>query len=225
MIKVILFDLDNTLIDFMKFKTICCEEAIDAMIDGGLNMKKETALKRLFKLYYKEGLEDDTIFQKFLRQECGKVDYRILAYGITAYRKVRAGFLRPYPKTKQTLIKLKEKNLKLGILTDAPKLKAWIRLSNMQLDDFFDEVIAKEDTGKLKPDKKPFLVAMKRFKVKPEECLMVGDRPKRDIAGAKSLKMHTCFAQYGYGKKVNSGANFTIDKIEELLPVVNKLTK
>ena len=50
MIKVILFDLDNTLIDFMKFKTICCEEAIDAMIDGGLNMKKETALKRLFKL-------------------------------------------------------------------------------------------------------------------------------------------------------------------------------
>ena len=95
----------------------------------------------------------------------------------------------------------------------------------MQLDDFFDEVIAKEDTGKLKPDKKPFLVAMKRFKVKPEECLMVGDRPKRDIVGAKSLGIHTCFAQYGYGKKVNSGANFTIDKIEELLPVVNKLTK
>ena len=168
-------------------------------------------------------MEDKTIFQKFLKQEYGKVDYRILAYGITAYRKVRTGFLKPYPKVKKTLIKLKEKNLKLGILTDAPKLKAWIRLSNMQLDDFFDEVITVEDTGKLKPHKKPFQIAMKKFKVKPEECLMVGDRPRRDITGAKSVGIKTCFAQYGREKKMKSNADFTINKIEDLLKVVNRI--
>lgn len=223
MLKVILFDLDNTLIDFMKFKTICCEEAVEAMQDAGLDMNKEKAIKKIFKLYEEHGMEDKTVFQKFLKQEIGKVDYRILAYGITAYRKVRTGFLKPYPKVKKTLIKLKEKNLKLGILTDAPRLKAWIRLSNMQLDDFFDEVITVEDTGKQKPHKKPFQIALKKFKVKPEECLMVGDRPKRDIAGAKSLGIKTCFAQYGYGKKTKIKADFTINKIEELLKVVNKI--
>ena len=35
-IKAIIFDLDNTLIDFMKMKTQSIEVAVDAMIDAGL---------------------------------------------------------------------------------------------------------------------------------------------------------------------------------------------
>ncbi|MCX8193742.1 MAG: hypothetical protein N3G19_00010 [Candidatus Pacearchaeota archaeon] len=41
--KAILFDLDNTLIDFMTMKHKCCEAAIDAMIAAGLKIKKEKA--------------------------------------------------------------------------------------------------------------------------------------------------------------------------------------
>ena len=44
MIKAILFDLDNTLIDFMTMKRKCCEAAIDSMIASGLDMKREKAL-------------------------------------------------------------------------------------------------------------------------------------------------------------------------------------
>jgi len=36
MIKAVLFDLDNTLIDFMRMKRNSCESAISAMIDAGL---------------------------------------------------------------------------------------------------------------------------------------------------------------------------------------------
>ena len=48
-IKAVLFDVDNTLIDFMKMKRACCEAAIDAMIDAGLNMSKKDALKVLYR--------------------------------------------------------------------------------------------------------------------------------------------------------------------------------
>ena len=41
MLKSVIFDLDNTLIDFMKMKKLACEAAIDAMIDAGLEADKK----------------------------------------------------------------------------------------------------------------------------------------------------------------------------------------
>ena len=41
MIKSVIFDLDNTLIDFMRMKKISSDAAISAMIDAGLNDDKE----------------------------------------------------------------------------------------------------------------------------------------------------------------------------------------
>ena len=41
MIKAILFDVDNTLIDFMKMKRKSCEAAVETMISAGLKMKKK----------------------------------------------------------------------------------------------------------------------------------------------------------------------------------------
>ena len=197
MIKAVLFDLDNTLIDFMKMKKLSCEAAISAMIDGGLPMKKNTAYKKLFELYGVHGIEHQEIFQKFLQKEIGKVDYRILSKGIAAYRKVQVGFLEPYPNVRKTLLKLREKGMKLGIVSDAPKLKAWLRLAEMNLTDFFDVVVALDDTGQLKPHKMPFQSAINELKVSPGEILFVGDNPGRDIKGAASLGMRTALAKYG----------------------------
>jgi len=220
MIKAILFDLDNTLIDFMQMKRNSCEAAMSAMIDAGLRIKKEKAMKKLFKLYDVYGLEDKKIFQKFLTEEIGKVDYRILANAIVAYRAVRSSYLKPYPHTDYVLIKLKSKGVKLAIVTDAPKLKAWLRLMAMKIGNFFDVVVAFEDTGKLKPHGLPFKAALQRLKVKPSECLMVGDMPHRDVEGAKKLGMKTCFAKYGNKKVKKSKADYEISDIKELLKIV-----
>ena len=220
MIKAVLFDLDNTLIDFMKMKRIACEEAVDAMIDAGLALPKKKALDLLYSLYEREGLEDPRIFQKFLKKVTGVVDYKKLAYAIVAYRQARAGFLHPYPRAKRVLIGLKEKGMKLGIVSDAPKLKAWIRLVNMRIDDFFDVVVALEDTGRLKPSRMPFRAALKELGVRAGECLMVGDRPNRDMKGAHALGMKTCFARYGYEGNVRGKWDYEIDSIEELLKIV-----
>ena len=220
MIKAVIFDLDNTLIDFMTMKRISCEAAISSMIDAGLNANKDKAMKELFSLYDKFGLEEKTIFQKFLKKLTKKVDYEILASGIVAYRRVRSGFLEPYPHVSEVLFELKRKGIRLAIVSDAPRLKAWIRLVSMKINHLFDIVVTFEDTKEFKPSIKPFQVAFKKLGLKSHECLMVGDRPERDIKGAKKLGMLTCFAKYGNPKASGSGADYEINDIKELLEIV-----
>ena len=74
MIKAILFDIDNTLIDFMRMKKKSCEAAVEAMISAGLDMKKEEVIETLYELYDKHGMEYQKIFQKLLNKLKGKVD-------------------------------------------------------------------------------------------------------------------------------------------------------
>ncbi len=222
MIKAVLFDLDNTLIDFLKMKRHSCSAAIDAMIGAGLNIAHDKALEALFGLYDKHGLEEKTIFQKFLKKVTGKIDYKALASGIVAYRRVRSGYLEAYPNVDYVLLKLKGKGIRLGIVTDAPRLKAWIRLASIKLSNYFDAVVTYEDTKHFKPSKMPFRAALSKLKVKAEECLMVGDWPERDIKGAKSLGMKTCFARYGNPKARKSYADYEIDNIKAILGIVER---
>jgi len=224
-IKAILFDLDNTLIDFMKMKQRCCEEAIDAMIGAGLEIKRKRALESLSELYDKYGMEYDKIFQKLLKKENGSIDYRILAHGITTYRNFKESYLVSYPNVIPTLLKLNKK-YRLAIVSDAPRTRAWIRLVTMNLDGFFEVVITKSDVKRQKTNTTPFRVALKKLNIKPEEALMVGDRISRDIEIPKKLGIKTCYARYGDEKAPKRGknrANFEINSFGELVKVVERL--
>ena len=220
MIKAALFDLDQTLVDFLRLKKVCCEQAVEAMIDAGLEVKRKDALKIIYDIYHKFGMEDGEVFQRFLKRLKGKIDYRILSYGIVAYRKAKHSFLNPYPGTKRTLVKLKGRGLRLGIVTDAPRMNAWDRLVSMKIDDFFDFVIAFEDTGKEKPSSEPFKLALKKLKLRPEEVLYVGDHPKKDIKGAKKVGMKTALGLWGKWKEWDKvDADYKLKDITELMKI------
>jgi HAD superfamily hydrolase (TIGR02253 family) len=219
MIKAIIFDLDQTLIDFMRMKRMSCEAAMDAMISAGLKISKSRGMKVLFELYSEHGLEYQRIFQAFLRKVLGRIDYAIMASGIVAYRRVKEGLLYPYPNVVSTLKELK-KRYKLVILSDAPRIQAWIRLAAMGLQDMFDYVITFDDTRMKKPGRKPFLLSLKKLRLKPEECVMVGDSLKRDIAPAKRLGFRTVFAEYGGNSEpVKVKPDYSIRDIKELLRI------
>jgi putative hydrolase of the HAD superfamily len=221
-LKAVLFDLDNTLVDFMRFKRKCSEAAISAMVEAGLPLNESKATKRLFGMYARAGIENQNIFEEFLKEEMGKVDYRVLAAGIAAYRRFKASYLTPYPKVRETLVRLKEKGLRLGIVSDAPRLQAWLRLAEMNLTEFFDLVVALEDTGKLKPSKLPFRQAIGKLGFRPEEVLFVGDNPERDMKGAKSVGMFTALAEYGQVVKGRAKADFVLKRPSDLVKVVEK---
>ena len=189
MIKAVVFDLDQTLIDLVKMKTEACKSAIKAMIKAGLKVDKKAGYRRLMHTYFRIGIDSNIAFTKFLEKESGKVDEKILQAGIDAYLKTKPSFLKPYPYVLESLEYLKSRDLKLGIITDAPRVKAMQRLEGMYLTDYFDLIITFDNTGEKKPSEKPFRLAMKKLNLYPEEILFVGDSFTRDIKPAKKLGM------------------------------------
>jgi len=226
MIKAVIFDLDNTLVDFYRMKEEAIRYAVEAMIDAGLKMPKEIAYNKIFEIYEREGIEDQKIFDKFLTESFGEIDYKIHAAGIVAYRKAKSASLITYPNTQYTLITLIKKGIKLGVVTDAPRIQAWTRLVQLNLHHFFDVVVTFDDTGKTKPSEEPFILALKKLNALPHEAIMVGDWPERDILGGAKIGMKTVFARYGdiFGTK-ESGADFEINDISELIEIIDKLNE
>jgi putative hydrolase of the HAD superfamily len=214
-IKAVLFDLDNTLVDFWHMKDDAVDAALEAMRDAGLRMDKTKARKLLFKLYREHGIEYQRIFQLFLRKSIGKIDYKILAAGIHAYRKVKDAHMITYPSVKPVLTELKRR-YKLGIISDAPSLQVWLRLTELGLTRFFDLVITPSETKARKPSGLPFKLAIRMLKLKPEQIAMVGDWPSRDIEPARKIGLVTVLARYGQTGKEKAKSDYVIDDIREL---------
>lgn len=221
MIRAIIFDLDNTLVDFMLMKRMAVEAAIDAMIDAGLELDRDAAEQEILAIYEREGIEYQRVFDDFLESQLGTIDHKILASGIVAYRRAREAALVLYPHVTVTLMELLKAGLKLAVISDAPRREAWLRLCYLNLHHLFDVVVTFEDTGERKPSAAPFERALELLDVAPEEALMLGDWPDRDVVGAMKVGIRTAFARYGdtFGT-VRSGADFELADIHELIGIV-----
>jgi HAD superfamily hydrolase (TIGR02253 family) len=221
MIKAVVFDLDNTLVDFMQMKRQAIDAAINAMIDAGLNLSRKDIQGRIDAIYKEKGMEFQNVFDQLLYGEFQKMDYKILSAGVIAYRRAREAALVPYPHVYMTLMELLKMGVRLAVVSDAPAREAWLRLSYLNFHHIFDHVVTFEDTGQRKPHEAPFRRALELLKVEPAEALMVGDWEERDVVGAAKVGMKTVFARYGdtFGT-VDSNADFEVDDIAELIEVV-----
>ncbi len=226
MIKAVIFDIDNTLMDFMRMKRASVDAAVDAMLDAGLPMKKEKMYESIFETYWKEGIEDQNIFDKVLIKEFGTVDYRILAAGIIGYKRAKEGHMTLYPRVKLTLTELMKSGIKMGVVSDAPRLSVWLRIVALGLHHYFEHIVTFEDTGERKPSPKPFKKILGMLEVSPQEAVMVGDWAERDIKGAKALGIRTAWAKYGneFDTKV-SGADYELEDIYDMVRIIRRINE
>lgn len=230
-IDTVIFDLDNTLTDFMQAKENSIVAAVDAMIDAGLPIAPQKAKDKIFAIYKDVGIENQRIFNLFLEKIIGRVDDRILAAAVVAYRRARGGSLVPYPHAKFVLNRLLKEGYKLAVVSDAPRYEAWLRLNYIGLQHSFDLVLTFDDTGHHKPDPKPFLMALEHLDAKAERAVLIGDWVERDILGGQNAGLHTVYARYGdkysqYADKVDTPEtkpDFVVDDLLQLLDVLDKL--
>ncbi|MBT3590806.1 MAG: HAD-IA family hydrolase [Candidatus Marinimicrobia bacterium] len=223
-IQGVVFDLDNTLLDFMKMKEFAVKSAIKGMIEAGMILDEEKSYDQIIDIYNEFGWENQKVFNVFLEQTIGKVDNKFLAAGIVAYRRAREANLMVYPNVNRTLMALAKRGIKLAVVSDAPSREAWMRIYYLNLYHFFDVVVTFDDSGERKPSSKPFELALSGMDIKAEKTIMIGDWPERDVVGAQQIGMKTAFAQYGdtFGTKV-SGADWDLNDIYELVSIIDKL--
>jgi len=221
MIKAVIFDLDNTLLDFMKMKSSSINAAVKGMIKSGMLIDEKKSINEIYEIYETKGYEHQEVFNEFIVNNVGEINYKYLAAGIVEYKKAKEKALNLYDDVVPTLEKLVSMNLKLGIVSDAPSREAWIRLYMLNLHDKFKEVVTFNDTGFHKPAKQPFIRISKKLNVNLKECMMVGDWPDRDIKGAKQVGMKTAFAKYGSTENISeSGADHDLDSLSELVDII-----
>tara|TARA_Y100001968_G_scaffold297543_1_gene306714 strand:- start:33 stop:734 length:702 start_codon:yes stop_codon:yes gene_type:complete len=223
-IKGVIFDLDNTLLDFMKMKEVAVKSAIKGMIEAGLEIDEKKSYNDIVSIYEEFGWENQKVFDVFLNESIGFVDNKFLAAGIVAYRRAREANLLAYPNVNRTLISLTKLGIKLAVVSDAPSREAWMRIYYLNLYHFFDAVITFDDSGERKPSSKPFEMALNKLQLNAEDSLMIGDWPERDVVGAKQIGMRTAFAVYGdtFGTK-NSGADWDIQDVSEIITLIKKI--
>jgi 2-haloalkanoic acid dehalogenase type II len=90
-----------------------------------------------------------------------------------------------YPDAEKILPQLKEKGLKVGLVTSGLKSDINKMLSSVGLQDYFDVVVTTDTLRKMKPDVEVFRYALERLKTKASEAVFVGDEIETDYKGAQ----------------------------------------
>jgi putative hydrolase of the HAD superfamily len=218
-IKAVIFDMDNTLFDFVEAKIKACRAVIDKIGRGD-----ERELLSYF-LRWRYGFEDHENIEDYL------VDLGVFSEGIyeeccRIYDEVKFSSIEPYQGISKVLEMLRDMGLKLAVVTDALNGNAVKRLKKAGLIGFFDVLVSADMTGKRKPEPDSFVLALDRLEVEPEEALLIGDSINRDIVPGKRIGMLTVYAAYGdrnfFEEKVGE-ADFTVKEPLEIVEVVERL--
>lgn len=105
----------------------------------------------------------------------------------------------PFPEVHGVLRQLREDGLTLGLITNSylPMRMRDAELSGHNLLDFFDQCrYSAADAGYLKPHANVFMTALDSIGVKPSEAIFVGDSLTADVIGAKSVGMRAVWRMH-----------------------------
>ncbi|NJE00128.1 TIGR02253 family HAD-type hydrolase [Thermococcus sp. LS1] len=227
MIRVVFFDLDDTLVDTSKLAEMARKNAIENMVRHGLPVDFETAYHELLELITEYGSNFGRHFDYLLRRLDLPNNPKWIAAGVIAYHNTKFAYLKSVKGARKVLLELKKDGFGLGVITDGDPIKQWEKILRLELDEYFDEVFISDYLGVKKPHRKIFEKALRKFNVEPHEALMVGDRLYSDIYGAKQVGMKTVW--FKYGKYANREldyleyADFTIKSLEEVPEIVRGL--
>ncbi len=108
--------------------------------------------------------------------------------------------VRAYPGIIDLLNSLRERKLRMALVTSSPCSDAKALLSLSGISEFFEFSIGQEDTQYQKPDPAPLVMAMKRLGLEPEKCIYIGDQPY-DIIAANGAGIKSIGVIWGPGRR------------------------
>lgn len=186
MIKLIIFDLDDTLYNEKKY-VLSGFKAVAKFLSKEQKISSSSIYGVLVKSFerYGRGKNFDYIIKKFNLKDINPKKL------VKVYQS-HVPTIRLFPEAKKVLAVL-HKNYTLVLLTNG-----WVEVQKrkvraLKLKIFFDAFFYAQENGLQfrKPHKEYFLKIIKKYHLRPSEVLMVGDELKSDIKGAKELGFNT----------------------------------
>ncbi|WP_250674228.1 YjjG family noncanonical pyrimidine nucleotidase [Paraclostridium ghonii] len=225
--KHLIFDLDDTLLDFQdnernsleviftKYNIPFEEKSINqyksinrrfwSLIEQGL-IKKEEALTKRFEEFF-------ALYGHDIKGEIVEKDYQNC---------LNKGH-KTIPKAIETLIELKNRGYKIFAGTNGIGKTQKQRLKDSKMVDLFDDVFISEEMGVEKPNSKFFEIVFDKYGfIKKEDTLMIGDSLASDIKGANNFGID-CVWFNPLEKEVNDiKFTYEIHDLSELLLILDK---
>ncbi len=215
MIRAVVFDLDDTLYPEAEFAASGFFKAA-CVLENTYGMKD--AFEKIMVQFQKDRTE---VFGALCREE--GLPEKAEQDAVKAYRENKPEKLDFYPKTKEVLLFLRRKGMKLGIITDGRPFSQRAKIEALGVERFVDEIIVTDEIGRefRKPHPRSFEIMAQKLGVCAEEMIYVGDNPVKDFAIKKFLPVRTVRVLSGglyqngellYGIQ----PDFTVDSLEKL---------
>jgi putative hydrolase of the HAD superfamily len=220
-VTVLLFDMDNTLFDLVGAQIASCHAVADFLgrTDGD-------ALFSCF-LQPAHGFESHENIRQYLEERHIPADGTFDA-ACRIYETEKLRHIAPYPRVEETLQCLRDRNYPMCIVTDAHSRDATMRLEKCGLLPYFIGMVSYDMVRVKKPAPEPFTTALEMMQAHAGETLLVGDSIRRDIEPCSLLGIRTVYARYGdrfASDRHNSGADFTIEGMDELTGILDRINR
>jgi putative hydrolase of the HAD superfamily len=213
----ILFDLDDTLLDYSAsgarcWQALCLEYAPRFGVAVEL---LATTLKQASNWFWSDPerhrsgrLDLKSGRRQVLRLTIEKLGMDRFSLGdemADAFTLRREEMFAPFPGTIETLEELQLRGIRMGLVSNGSGEVQRTKIRRFELERFFKTIIIEGEFGVGKPEQSVFLAALGSLGCQPAQAWMVGDDLERDIQPAQQLGLSTVWVDFeGGGLPANS---------------------
>ncbi len=213
-IKAVIFDVDGTLLN--TYEDLACAVNYALKTKGYPVHEAEK-----FKMFAGNGT--DMMLWRALPEDVrsDKTVAEIKPLYLEYYDAHSGEFTRPYEGIEELLSVLKDKDFKLGVVSNKIDFMTQIVIKEY-FGDIFDYVLGQKDNVPVKPDPTMVFEVMKALDVTPEECIFVGDSGV-DAQTGRNSGAFMVGVLWGFRDEAElraNGAREVISKAEELLKFI-----
>ena len=201
-LEAIFFDVDDTIYSTTDFSAKARRNAVRAMIDAGLQMSEKDCLTELEEVIAEFSSNYEHHFDKLLlripREKLGGTNPLILvAAGMTGYHDTKFRHLFPYEDAIEVLRMLREKKVRLGVITAGTGIKQAEKVIRLGLHHLVDSnaIFITDTIGIAKTNPKLYLRACQAIHVDPHKTMYVGDRPTSDVDTPGAVGLYTVLSR------------------------------